>query len=172
MTSLSSEEVLRAVNPVLRSWVAYFRHGVSKKTFSYLGWYAWRRMSLWIRCKHPRKTWKQMRRRHFPADSIAGMESSPPTRRRRGPNACTSAERRSARLTASTRSSHTGLVSAGPPGTMWPSSARSGSAGGDGESDTRKGERRPVPAPTPQERGRLGGGELASVPARELGSSP
>lgn len=72
MTSLSSEEVLRAVNPVLWVWVAYFRYGVSKKTFSYLGWYAWRRMTLWIRCKHPRMTWKQMRRRYFPADSIAG----------------------------------------------------------------------------------------------------
>ncbi|MET9658714.1 group II intron maturase-specific domain-containing protein [Streptomyces sp. NPDC006510] len=38
MTSLSLEEVLRAVNPVLRGWAAYFRYGVSKKTFSYLGW--------------------------------------------------------------------------------------------------------------------------------------
>ncbi|MFF7889842.1 group II intron reverse transcriptase/maturase [Streptomyces sp. NPDC020794] len=71
MTSLSLEEVLRAVNPVLRGWAAYFRYGVSKKTFSYLGWYAWRRMNLWIRRKHPRMTWKQMRRRYFPADSIA-----------------------------------------------------------------------------------------------------
>ncbi|MFI6086046.1 group II intron reverse transcriptase/maturase [Streptomyces sp. NPDC051217] len=71
MTSLSLEEVLRAVNPVLRGWAAYFRYGVSKKTFSYLGWHAWRRMNLWIRRKHPRMTWKQMRRRYFPADSIA-----------------------------------------------------------------------------------------------------
>ncbi len=70
-TLLSLEEVLRAVNPVLRGWAAYFRYGVSKRTFAYLGWYAWRRMNLWIRRKHPRLTWKQMRRRYFGADCIA-----------------------------------------------------------------------------------------------------
>ncbi|WP_308794847.1 group II intron reverse transcriptase/maturase [Streptomyces spinoverrucosus] len=70
-TSRSLEEVLRAVNPVLRGWAAYFRYGVSKRTFAYLGWYAWRRMNLWIRRKHPCLTWKQMRRRYFAADSIA-----------------------------------------------------------------------------------------------------
>ncbi|MFE2285580.1 group II intron maturase-specific domain-containing protein [Streptomyces sp. NPDC059443] len=34
-TSLSLEEVLRTVNPVLRGWSTYFRYGASKKTFSY-----------------------------------------------------------------------------------------------------------------------------------------
>lgn len=29
-------------------------------------------MTLWIRGKHSRMTWKRMRRRYFPADSIAG----------------------------------------------------------------------------------------------------
>jgi RNA-directed DNA polymerase len=71
-TLLSLEELLRAaVNPVLRGWAAYFRYGVSKRTFVYLGWYAWRRMNLWIGRKHPRLTWKQMRRRYFGADCIA-----------------------------------------------------------------------------------------------------
>ncbi|MGK5529485.1 group II intron reverse transcriptase/maturase [Streptomyces sp. URMC 129] len=71
ITSLSLEDVLRAVNPVLRGWAAYFRYGASKRTFACLGWYAWRRMNLWIRRKHPRMTWKQMRRRYFAADGIA-----------------------------------------------------------------------------------------------------
>lgn len=70
MTSLSLAEVLRAVNPVLRGWAAYFRYGVSKKTFSYLGWYAWWRLILWIRRKHPHLTWKQLRRRYYGADRI------------------------------------------------------------------------------------------------------
>lgn len=69
-TSLSLAEVLRTVNPVLRGWAAYFRYGASKKTFSYLGWYAWWRMLHWIRRKHPRLTWKQIRRRYYGADRI------------------------------------------------------------------------------------------------------
>jgi RNA-directed DNA polymerase len=70
-TSLSLAEVLRTVNPVLRGWAAYFRYGASKKTFSYLGWYAWWRLILWIRRKHPNLTWKQLRRRYYGADRIA-----------------------------------------------------------------------------------------------------
>ncbi|MEU7184096.1 MULTISPECIES: group II intron maturase-specific domain-containing protein [Streptomyces] len=69
-TSLSLEEVLRTVNPVLRGWAAYFRYGASKRTFSYLGWYAWWRLLLWIRYKHPHLTWKQLRRRYYGADRI------------------------------------------------------------------------------------------------------
>jgi RNA-directed DNA polymerase len=70
-TSLRLADVLRMVNPVLRGWAAYFRYGVSKKTFSYLGWYAWWRMILWLRRKHPRLTWKQARRRYYGADRIS-----------------------------------------------------------------------------------------------------
>ncbi|MFD7607868.1 group II intron maturase-specific domain-containing protein [Streptomyces mirabilis] len=63
--------VLRKVNPVLRGWAGYFRYGASKKTFSYLGWYAWWRMLRWIRRKHPRLTWKQLRRRYYGTVRIA-----------------------------------------------------------------------------------------------------
>ncbi|MGF1426127.1 group II intron maturase-specific domain-containing protein [Kitasatospora sp. LaBMicrA B282] len=63
MTSLPLEEVRRTVNPVLRGRAVYFRYGVSKRTFSYLGWYAWWRLIHWIRYKHPHLTWKQLRRR-------------------------------------------------------------------------------------------------------------
>ena len=70
-TSLRLAEVLRMVNPVLKGWAAYFRYGVSKKTFAYLGYYAWWRMLGWIRHKHPHLTWKRLRRRYFGADRIA-----------------------------------------------------------------------------------------------------
>ncbi|MFF2620143.1 group II intron maturase-specific domain-containing protein [Kitasatospora sp. NPDC058046] len=69
-TSLRIGQVLRMINPVLRGWAAYFRYGASKKTFSYLGWYAWWRMIYWIRRKHPHMTWKQTRRRFYGADRI------------------------------------------------------------------------------------------------------
>ena len=69
-TSLRLGWLLRKINPILRGWAAYFRYGASKKTFSYLGYYAWWRVIYWIRRKHPHLTWKQIRRRYYGADRI------------------------------------------------------------------------------------------------------
>ena len=83
-TSLRLADVLRVVNPILRGWAAYFRYGVSKRTFAYLGWYAWWRLMLWIRRKHPKLGWKQLRRRFYGADRIceAGMTLYNPAKTR------------------------------------------------------------------------------------------
>jgi RNA-directed DNA polymerase len=64
-------DVLRKINPILRGWAAYFRHGVSSRTFSYLGNYAWIRMIRWIRMKQPSLIRKQVRARYYGADRIA-----------------------------------------------------------------------------------------------------
>ena len=58
--------LLHQLNPVLRGWANYFRHGVSKATFSYLRAFTWRRVVCWLRRKHPRANWKQLRRRYLP----------------------------------------------------------------------------------------------------------
>ena len=42
------------MNPVLRGWCNYFRHGVSSRTFSYVEYYAFRRILGWLRKRHPR----------------------------------------------------------------------------------------------------------------------
>ena len=47
-------DLLRRLSAVLRGWTNYFRHGVSKATFSYLCAYTWRRVVYWLRRKHPR----------------------------------------------------------------------------------------------------------------------
>ena len=51
---------------MLRGWTNYFRHGSSKATFRYLHQFAWRRTIRWLRRKHPRATWKQLRRSYLP----------------------------------------------------------------------------------------------------------
>jgi len=54
------------LNPVLRGWTNHFRHDVSKATFQYLRAFVWHRVVGWLRKKHPRGTWKQLRRRYLP----------------------------------------------------------------------------------------------------------
>jgi RNA-directed DNA polymerase len=58
-------DLLHQLNPVLRGWCNYFRHGVSAATFHYLDEFAWRRVTLWLRKQHPGITWKTLRRRYM-----------------------------------------------------------------------------------------------------------
>lgn len=57
--------LLRQLNAVLRGWTNYFRHGVSKQTFGYLRHFTWWRVVKWLRRKHRRTGWKQLRRRYL-----------------------------------------------------------------------------------------------------------
>jgi len=56
-------DLLRRLNPVLRGWCNYFRHGVSKRTFSYLDHYAFWRVVSWIRKRHVGLNWGTIRHR-------------------------------------------------------------------------------------------------------------
>jgi RNA-directed DNA polymerase len=64
-TNPSLEVLLHRLNPVLRGWTNYFRHGVSKATFNYLRAFVWHRVVGWLRRKYRRATWKELRRRHL-----------------------------------------------------------------------------------------------------------
>lgn len=55
--------LLRWINPTLRGWCAYFRHGVSSRTFQYLDHYAFWRVVSWIRKRHVGLNWGTIRRR-------------------------------------------------------------------------------------------------------------
>ncbi|HSH60776.1 MAG TPA: group II intron reverse transcriptase/maturase [Acidimicrobiales bacterium] len=65
-TDQTLANLLQRVNPVLRGWANYFRHGVSARTFSYLNAFSWRRVVNWLRHKHPRASWKWLRRFYLP----------------------------------------------------------------------------------------------------------
>lgn len=58
------DNLLRRVNATMRGWAGYFRVGVSSTVFSYLSHYLWRTVWRWIRRKHPKSTWKQLRQRY------------------------------------------------------------------------------------------------------------
>jgi RNA-directed DNA polymerase len=59
-------QLLHRLNPVLRGWCGYFRHGTSKQTFNYLRAYTWRRVVQWLRRKHPKANWRWLRSHYLP----------------------------------------------------------------------------------------------------------
>jgi RNA-directed DNA polymerase len=63
-TDLPLDFLLVRLNQMLRGWCAYFRYGVSSTAFQYLSSYVWSRVIRWLRNKHRRITWKELRRRY------------------------------------------------------------------------------------------------------------
>ncbi|MEU3656114.1 group II intron reverse transcriptase/maturase [Streptomyces sp. NPDC032161] len=63
-TSQPLDALLRQLNPALKGWCVYFRPGVPSATFGYLSYYTWRQVGSWLRRKHGRATWKDLRRRY------------------------------------------------------------------------------------------------------------
>ena len=59
-------DLLRRLNPALRGWCNYFRHGVSKRTFNYVDHYAFWRIVGWLRKRHPRLNMHTLIRRFLP----------------------------------------------------------------------------------------------------------
>jgi RNA-directed DNA polymerase len=60
---LDLDRLLAGLNQTLQGWANYFRHGVSKKVFSRVDYHAWRRVATWLRRKHGRICWREVRRR-------------------------------------------------------------------------------------------------------------
>ena len=63
-TNLALAALLHQLNRVLRGWTTYFRPGVSFATFRYLRAFVWRHVVVWVRRKHRRITWRELRRRY------------------------------------------------------------------------------------------------------------
>jgi RNA-directed DNA polymerase len=58
--------LLRRLNPVLRGWCNYFRHGVSQRTFSYVDYFAFWRVFGWLRKRHAGLNKHTLVRRYLP----------------------------------------------------------------------------------------------------------
>ena len=59
-------DLLRRINPVLRGWCSYFRHGVSSRTFNYVDHFAFWRIVGWLRKRHVGLNMHTLVRRHIP----------------------------------------------------------------------------------------------------------
>jgi len=65
--NLPLKVLLHQLNAAMRGWCNHFRPGVSSAAFAYLRAFAWRRVFGWLRRKHPRSTWKDLRRKYCDA---------------------------------------------------------------------------------------------------------
>jgi RNA-directed DNA polymerase len=59
------EAVIYTLNPILRGWGNYYRHGVSKKMFRYVDHHVWKALWQWARKRHPRKGKKWIAEKYF-----------------------------------------------------------------------------------------------------------
>lgn len=64
-------DLLRRLNPVLRGWCNYFRHGVSKRTFSYVDHFAFWRVVGWLRKRHLGLNMHSLVHRYLPGWEIS-----------------------------------------------------------------------------------------------------
>lgn len=65
--ALPQETLLGQLNPLIRGWANYYRHGAAKRTFDKLDGFVFRQLWRWTKKRHPDKsaTWKQ--RKYFSA---------------------------------------------------------------------------------------------------------
>ena len=63
-TNQPLDALLLQLNRQLKGWCEYFRPGVSHAAFQYLSQYTWHWVIRWLRRKHPKLNWKQLRRRY------------------------------------------------------------------------------------------------------------
>ena len=59
-------DLLRRLNPVLRGWCNYFRHGVCKRTFGYVDHFAFWRIVGWLKKRHLGLNMHTLVRRYLP----------------------------------------------------------------------------------------------------------
>jgi RNA-directed DNA polymerase len=64
---LSQQALLRKLNPLIRGWANYYRHGASKRTFNRLDSHVFRQLWRWVTRRHPNKPAAWKRRKYFSA---------------------------------------------------------------------------------------------------------
>jgi len=76
--------VINFLNPILRGWGNYYRHGVSKRVFSYVDDQIWKALWRWCRRRHPNKGGKWVARKYFQTVRGRSWTFATTTKDRRG----------------------------------------------------------------------------------------
>lgn len=63
--SVSAETAIRLLNPILRGWSNYYKHAVSKQTFSFVSHHIWSMLWKWCLRRHPNKGKHWVRQKYF-----------------------------------------------------------------------------------------------------------
>ena len=82
--AISAAAVIQYLNPRLRGWAAYYRHGVSKRTFDYVDHRLVQMLWRWARRRHPSKARRWVKDRYFPRVGTRRWVFAATTRDRRG----------------------------------------------------------------------------------------
>ena len=72
---LSAEALLLKLNPLIRGWANYYRHGASKRTFNRLDQHVFWRLMRWAKRRHPNKSARWRQRKYFSAADKPGLFS-------------------------------------------------------------------------------------------------
>ena len=63
--SITPAAVIYHLNPILRGWGNYYKHGVSKEVFSYVDHQLWKAIWRWCRRRHPKKSSQWVMGKYF-----------------------------------------------------------------------------------------------------------
>jgi len=69
-----AEEVIKHLNPILRGWSNYYKHMVSKQTFSYVNHQVWQALWKWCLRRHPKKGKHWVFMKYFHSDKHQGWK--------------------------------------------------------------------------------------------------
>jgi RNA-directed DNA polymerase len=65
-----TEKLILNLNTRIRGWGNYYRHVVSKKTFSYVDHCIYNAIYQWIKRRHPNKSWGWLRKKYFRSQAL------------------------------------------------------------------------------------------------------
>jgi RNA-directed DNA polymerase len=68
----SPETLLRQLNPLIRGWANYYRHGASMRTFNRLDYYVFWQLLRWAKRRHPNKNVAWRKQKYFSAAATDG----------------------------------------------------------------------------------------------------
>ncbi len=79
-----TEHLIWQLNPKIRGWANYYRHGASKKTFNYVDHHIFLALQTWVNRRHPNKSAQWKHTRYFRDQGLRNWVFFAPTRDRQG----------------------------------------------------------------------------------------